>query len=155
MARHADGNREEWLNLRTVTPIRRFFAHVIDQLVLAGVVLWQFINVTQPGSPEQVLASSTVLLILLVVYLVLFTKGKTLGKWLLGIKIIKNNGKTAGFGTVVMRDIFGKLLSSVFYLGFFWILLDSRNQGWHDKLMGTTVVYAKEHKALAEGNLHD
>jgi uncharacterized RDD family membrane protein YckC len=27
------------------------------------------------------------------------------------------------------------------FLGFFWILIDDRRQGWHDKIAGTCVVY--------------
>ena len=29
-------------------------------------------------------------------------------------------------------------------LGFLWVLVDSRRQGWHDKLANTVVVYAWE-----------
>jgi uncharacterized RDD family membrane protein YckC len=29
-------------------------------------------------------------------------------------------------------------------LGFFWILIDDRRQGWHDKIAGTLVIYTWE-----------
>ncbi len=156
MANSAIGTAENWQQLRTVTPIRRLFAHLIDTIVWTGSSFWLFSVISRAdGSPEEMggefIASILLVLVFLIVSLVLFAKGRTVGKWLMGIKIIKNNGDTAGFGTVVMRDIVGKAISAaVLYLGFLWILLDSRNQGWHDKLMGTTVVYAKEHEALTE-----
>lgn len=148
------GSAESWQQLRTVTPIRRLFAHLIDNSVWVGSIYWLFSVISRPNSnPDamlgEVIASTSVILVLLVTYLIFAAKGRTLGKWILGIKIIKNDGTTAGFGTVIMRDGLGKIISAVFlYLGFLWILLDSRNQGWHDKLMGTTVVYAKEHESL-------
>jgi len=155
MAPLTDKTADSWRELRTVTPIRRLFAHLIDQCLWVGAAYWQFtsfsrIDSTGPGSPAvygQVLASAFAMVFLLAVYVILATKGRTVGKWLMGIIIIKNDGTSAGFGTVIARDVFGKFVSAIFlYLGFLWILLDSRNQGWHDKLMGTTVVYAKEHQ---------
>ena len=150
----AIGTTESWQQLRTVTPIRRLFAHLIDNSVWVGSIYWQFSVITRADSnPDamlgEVIASTSVILALLVAYVIFAVKGRTLGKWILGIKIIKNDGNTAGFGTVFMRDGLGKIVSAVFlYLGFLWILLDSRNQGWHDKLMGTTVVYARYHASL-------
>jgi uncharacterized RDD family membrane protein YckC len=29
----------------------------------------------------------------------------------------------------------------LFFLGFLWILIDNRRQGWHDKMAGTCVIY--------------
>ena len=143
---------ESWQNLRPVTPIRRLFAHIIDSVAWATVSYWQFTAFSNAEGPSaMIIASASSMLALLIVYLIFAMKGRTLGKWMLGIKIIKNDGRTAGFGTVVIRDVFGKFVSTIFlYLGFLWILFDSRNQGWHDKLMGTTVVYAKDHAALTE-----
>jgi uncharacterized RDD family membrane protein YckC len=30
--------------------------------------------------------------------------------------------------------------AAVLYLGFFWIAIDRRKQGWHDKIAGTVVI---------------
>lgn len=147
------GSAKDWQSLRTVTPIRRLFAHLVDQSLWLGAVFWQFSVISDSDSPSggEGLAPTAAIVILLVAYLVLAAKGKTVGKWMMGIKIIKNDGTSAGFGTVFVRDVLGKIISTAFlYLGFLWILLDSRNQGWHDKLMGTTVVYANEHADLMQ-----
>ena len=90
-------------------------------------------------------ALSTVPLVLLVVYLglslFLFAKGMTIEKKLLGVRVVKEDGRQAGFLTMLIREWIGKLVSAlVLSLGFAWILIDKENQGWHDKLMRTYVV---------------
>ena len=60
---------------------------------------------------------------------------------MLGMRVIKEDGSSAGFGTMLIREWIGKLISAmIFSLGFIWILIDKDKQGWHDKLMSTYVV---------------
>jgi uncharacterized RDD family membrane protein YckC len=73
--------------------------------------------------------------------LVLFARGTTPGKNMLGMFVMKEDGRRAGFGTMLIREWIGKLISGfVLALGFLWILFDRDNQGWHDKLVSTYVV---------------
>ncbi|GIW44219.1 MAG: hypothetical protein KatS3mg077_1501 [Candidatus Binatia bacterium] len=70
-----------------------------------------------------------------------FVKGLTPGKKLLGIRVIKEDGTSPGFFTMLIRELMGKPISAlVLFLGFLWILFDRDKQGWHDKLMSTYVV---------------
>ena len=72
---------------------------------------------------------------------VLFARGTTPGKNFLGIRVVKEDGISAGFWTMLIREWIGKTISGlIFALGFIWILFDRDNQGWHDKLMRTYVV---------------
>lgn len=81
------------------------------------------------------------LLIYAVSVLVLFSKGTTPGKKSLGMRVVKEDGRRAGFWTMLMREIIGKTISTAYLLlGFLWIFLDREHQGWHDKLMRTYVV---------------
>jgi uncharacterized RDD family membrane protein YckC len=42
-----------------------------------------------------------------------------------------------------LRRYVGYYLSALaLYAGYWWVLIDNRRQGWHDKLAGTIVVYA-------------
>ena len=66
--------------------------------------------------------------------------GRTVGKLLLGVRVVDARGRRPGFGQSVVRA-FGYVLSSVFLLGFFWIGLTPRRRGWHDHLARTWVVY--------------
>lgn len=75
------------------------------------------------------------------VALVLFCRGTTPGKYLLRMRVIKQDGSSAGFLTMLGREWIGKPISGlIFSLGYIWILIDRDNQGWHDKLLGTHVV---------------
>ena len=69
-------------------------------------------------------------------------RGQTPGKWLLGLRVVTLGGGKVGLGRAAIRFA-GYLLSALpFYLGFLWILGPER-RGFHDRLAGTEVVYAR------------
>ena len=70
--------------------------------------------------------------------------GMTIGNAVMGIRIIRTNGKRVGPFRTLLRLIGYAIALIPFGLGFFWILIDDRRQGWHDKLAGTFAVYAWE-----------
>jgi len=71
----------------------------------------------------------------------LFARGTTPGKMLLGMYVAKEDGNRADFGTMLVREVIGKFLSSlIFFIGFLSIILDKEWRGWHDKLANTFVV---------------
>ena len=68
--------------------------------------------------------------------------GQTPGKALLGLRIVTRDGGRLSFWRSLVR-FFGYWLSSLFFgAGFLWASIDNYREGWHDKLAGTTVVYA-------------
>jgi uncharacterized RDD family membrane protein YckC len=68
--------------------------------------------------------------------------GATPGKLAIYAKIVDaRTGQPASTGRLVAR-YFGYLISSLpLFLGFAWIAIDRRKQGWHDKIAGTLVIY--------------
>ena len=81
--------------------------------------------------------------IVLLLYFWLFTglKGQTPGKMLVGIKVVDANGNKPGMVLAALREIAGKIISTViFFIGFLWIAWDTQKQGLHDKLATTYVV---------------
>ena len=77
----------------------------------------------------------------LILNLYFYAQGTTPGKKMLGMRVIKEDGTTAGLGTMILREWIGKLISQlIMLLGFIWILIDGNRQGWHDKLVSTYVV---------------
>ncbi|HEX8034840.1 MAG TPA: RDD family protein [Ktedonobacterales bacterium] len=67
--------------------------------------------------------------------------GQTPGQWLLGVRIVRVTGKPLTVRRALLRYL-GYWLSAIpLGLGFLWVLVDDRRQGWHDKLAGTYVVY--------------
>ncbi|MGH2943907.1 MAG: RDD family protein [Solirubrobacteraceae bacterium] len=68
-------------------------------------------------------------------------KGQTLGKMMVGIRVIDlAQGGPIGYGRGFIRYI-GRIVSSIpFGLGYFWMLWDREKQTWHDKMAGCVVV---------------
>jgi uncharacterized RDD family membrane protein YckC len=80
------------------------------------------------------------------VFVLLFwsTKQATPGKIVIGATIV--DAKTGGapsFAQLLIRYVCYYVSAIPFCLGFIWVGLDKRKQGWHDKLAGTVVVRAK------------
>ncbi len=66
--------------------------------------------------------------------------GQTPGKMLLRLRVIAASGEPITPGTAFLRWT-GYVISGLFFfLGFFWIAIDRRKQGWHDKIALTLVV---------------
>lgn len=67
--------------------------------------------------------------------------GQTLGKRLIGIRIVTAQQRRVGWKQVLVRHLIGYPLSASFFaLGFLWLLWDPKQQGWHDKIAQTLVV---------------
>ncbi|MFC1875432.1 RDD family protein [Chloroflexota bacterium] len=87
--------------------------------------------------------------IILLLYYWLFTglKGQTPGKMLFGIKVVDARGNKPGLVIAAMREIPGKIISTVvFFIGFLWIAVDTQKQGLHDKLATTYVIKVQTEK---------
>ena len=54
--------------------------------------------------------------------------------------VMDKDGGPITVGPAILRLIGYWIDSLVFYLGFIWILIDSRRRGWHDLIAGTVVV---------------
>lgn len=68
--------------------------------------------------------------------------GATPGKQLLGLRVIRTDATPVGWIRGILRYI-GYFISAIcLFLGFLWVLVDGRRQGWHDKMVDTYVVYA-------------
>ena len=69
-------------------------------------------------------------------------RGATPGKMAISAKIVDaKSGRTPSTGKLIVR-YFAYLVSMLpLFLGFVWIGIDKRKQGFHDKIAGTLVVY--------------
>jgi len=74
--------------------------------------------------------------------LVMLGRGQTLGKKVLGLRVVNaQTGSIPGFWRMVVREIFGRFVSGLFFgVGYVWAIFDKNGQAWHDKLAGTVVV---------------
>ncbi|WP_324717224.1 RDD family protein [Carboxydochorda subterranea] len=125
---------------RLASPGKRLGAYVLD--FVFPIAAWVFVFV---AAGIQHGFWGILALIVMIGYpiwaLITFAKGTSPGKQLLGMFVVKQDGRRAGFGTMLVREWIGKVLSGLlFSLGYLWILFDRERQGWHDKLASTYVV---------------
>ena len=67
--------------------------------------------------------------------------GATPGKIAVALRIVDaKTGKTPSTGRLVVRLLCYFVSALPLYLGFLWIAVDRRKQGWHDKIAGTVVI---------------
>ena len=132
---------------RLAPPIKRLVAYILDSIIPVPVLLFLVTSSIavlggETIGPVIMIIAFLILGAYLVVALKLFAQGTTPGKHLLKMRVVKDTGANAGFLTMLLREWIGKYIFSaaVFGLGYFWILIDQNNQGWHDKLMATFVV---------------
>lgn len=136
---------------------RRFFAYTIDYTImffisalLIGIGLFlvyqenprisfdQFIY--QFSTTEWVLIGAGRLIEIIYFVGCWTLGGQTLGKWLLGIKVVAGDGRFPSFAAACLRYL-GYLFNNIVYsLGFLAIAFDKRKQGWHDKMGNTFVI---------------
>lgn len=74
--------------------------------------------------------------------------GRTPGKSLLGAQVVSTEGTPISFSTAFLRSA-GYLVSNILYLGFIWVAVDRRKQGWHDKIAGTVVIRRESYEQSA------
>ena len=116
---------------RLATPGSRIEAYVIDVAILVALLL---LGIIVKG------LGALLFLVYAAVYLIVLAHGVTPGKNMVGIHVVKESGETAGFGTMLLRETIGKIVSGmIFSLGYIWVLIDKDRQAWHDKLAGTYV----------------
>ena len=70
------------------------------------------------------------------------TRGQTIGKQAMKIRVVKVDGMDMTIGDGVVRSIVRLISGVVCGLGFFWALWDPERQTWHDKAASTYVVPA-------------
>lgn len=71
--------------------------------------------------------------------------GATPGKLALALKVV--DARTGGrppTGRLVVRFLCYFVSALPLYLGFLWIAVDRRKQGWHDKIAGTVVIHSED-----------
>jgi uncharacterized RDD family membrane protein YckC len=145
------------------------FISVINLVVLTGIGL--IINFFFASNFERfpviqtvadtIIASSEILMALFgtffgFIYFIFFwvISGFTPGKALLGLRVVRSDGRPVNLGRAVLRLIAYLIAALPLFLGFIWILFDNRRQGWHDKIARTYVIYVwdKNSHPLAAGS---
>ena len=129
-------------NYKKATFVQRFCAYLIDFLLIAilgliGSILLNNDNFAQLFE-----------LLITVIYGAIFIwkYGATPGKRIFNLKVVTTSYKPVSFGTALLRESVGKFLSGILSLGYLWMLIDSKNQAWHDKIAQTYVIKLEKGK---------
>ncbi len=69
-----------------------------------------------------------------------YTAGCTVGKMLMKLKVVSTRGELT-FCQVAFREIIGKYLSKIMYIGYLMIGVSEQKLALHDRLADTRVVY--------------
>ena len=132
----------------------RFIAALIDAIVVGvfvfiGMILSFVLGIVIGGVSEDAgtlifvlsYGVTTILSILYYPYMEASESQATIGKQMLGMKVVDLDGNRITFMKAFIRSPIGKFLSGIIlYLGFLIIGFHSRKQGLHDMIAGTYVV---------------
>lgn len=79
------------------------------------------------------------------IYFVIFWSyiggGRTLGMRLMGLRVVREDGRQLGVLDAFVRWIGLWVSFALCFIGVLWVIGDSRKQGWHDKLAHTLVLH--------------
>ena len=135
--------------------VSRLFAFVLDVIILVvamTLITWLITFINLLFSFEIVIGKGLLAFVVTTLltfgvyigYPVLFwtLTGQTPGMTLMGLRVVTTDGRYLSLGRSIRRLIGYVIAAMPLFLGFIWILIDDRRQGWHDKIAGTCVVYA-------------
>lgn len=76
-------------------------------------------------------------------YFVFFfsTTGQTVGKAIMGLRVVTTDGKRMGVKRSFIRTVCYAISLAPLGLGFLWVLGEDRRKAWHDKIAHTYVLY--------------
>jgi uncharacterized RDD family membrane protein YckC len=78
--------------------------------------------------------------------------GKTIGKAVMGLRVIGPRGSRMTIGRSFRRYLGYWISAFPLFLGYFWVLVNDERRAWHDIIAGTSVIY--DHEAqYTEGGL--
>jgi len=140
--------------------LQRIFATIIDYIILGFLSLFFSAAILASIAPEWatnpimapalgltgIMMTLFLVIILWIPYGTIFEawKGQTIGKMVLGIVVVKENGASCNFFATVLRNIFRIIDGWFFYcVGFTFIALTEKRQRIGDRLANTVVVRIK------------
>lgn len=130
----------------------RFWAYVIDLISIWSLdhllikPVFKALNLSQYDFAllSPITIGSAVIFYL---YFLLMTKylGQTLGKMVLGLKVVSLKEETLSWGTVFFREVIGRFIVRTLMFGFTYILVGvlPKKQGLHDIFADTSVIQEK------------
>ncbi|MCC3356422.1 RDD family protein [Bacillus sp. REN16] len=129
----------------------RFWAYLLDLVVIGSMnrilIYPAFRALDIPLSDSKIFSAAAIATaVVFYLYFVLMTKffNQTLGKMVFGVKVVSLEGKKLTWMTVLFRELIGRYISKLFFIGYLIVAFLPKKQGIHDLLSDTTVIHAKK-----------
>lgn len=131
--------------------ISRLIAILIDLAILVAVITvatlvsqW-LVNTIALGDLTKILVATLTAAFALVLWLAYFVGliaagGQTIGKRIMGLRVVRTDGSRVNGRTAFKRFI-GYILALPLFWGYLVVLIDSRRQAFQDHFAGTYVIY--------------
>lgn len=140
--------RSELPNLRYAGFWMRFWAYLLDIIIIGSInrLLVEPIFMIFDWSLYETSMFAPIAIVNAVVfyvYFVLMTKlfGQTLGKMVLGLRVIDLKGKKLTWSTVLIREWVGRFISTTIWITYAIVSFTPKKQGLHDLFADTTVIH--------------
>lgn len=128
----------------------RFWAYLIDLIIvssISGIIIKPLfriagIPISNPGfllfSPYKV-----VLLILFLAYFAVMTKifSQTVGKMIVGIKVVNVDGNGLTWGNILFREVIGRFISKLLTIPYLLVIFMPKKEALHDLFADTRVIH--------------
>ncbi|MBB5172752.1 RDD family protein [Texcoconibacillus texcoconensis] len=134
----------------------RFWAYLVDIIVVSsinGILVTPFFRFTD--LMDQMVAQISVLSVTTTlvgfIYFVVLTKwlGRTIGKQLFGLVVVRYDNAPLRWNDVVFREVVGRFIHQAFfflYALYFVVAFHSKKRGLHDLIADTQVICIRERK---------
>lgn len=128
----------------------RFWAYIIDLLIvssISGIFIKPIFRVfdIKISNPSFLLFSpyKVTLLILFIAYFAFMTKiaGQTVGKMILGIKVVRQDGERLTWGTILFREVIGRFISKLLTIPYLLVVFMPKKEALHDLFADTYVIH--------------
>lgn len=162
--RYVNGRLRARVNRPTITPPTtkvsslhfagfwmRFWAYLLDALVVLSINGLISLPLRLIGVNDSIMVFSPFMLLSAFVFFLYFglmTKyyGQTLGKMVLGLKVISTDGSGLTWTQIIFREGVGRLLHQLFFMLrviYLFVAFTNKKQGLHDLIADTYVVFER------------
>lgn len=142
--------------------VTRLIAYFLDMVVITGLLAltgWLAVVADNliatmgmdPGIDIATIYTISIPFIIGTYFVVLWAlTGRTIGKWVMGLKVVGRDGLPPTIGRSVLRLIGYGASTLVMWAGYFWVIIDDERQAWHDHIAKTWVIYDYERQKRGE-----
>lgn len=128
----------------------RFWAYAIDLIIISAVSgifikpIFRVANIPVTSPPFLLFTPFKItMLIILLLYFLLMTKylQQTIGKMIMGIKVIPQTGEKLTWDKLIFREVVGRFISKMLLVPYLLVLFMPKKQALHDVFADTAVVH--------------